>query len=134
MSAAPYMEDPQLRRGTKSGAWIAVLLSVVNGEELGYQEWRDDLFLQYGIYPPDFPPHCDGCNVALSIYHTLDLNKGVLITTCHNDLRDGFVNLAGESFTPSHMRDNPLIHTGHAVLEGKAQTKGLPPKNPTASR
>ena len=35
---------------------------------------------------------------------------------CHNELRDGVADLAGEDFTPSHVRDDPLIFAGCAVM------------------
>ena len=43
----------------KNGAWLTVLPSTVNGKELGAQEWRDALFMQYGLDPPDLPKYCD---------------------------------------------------------------------------
>ena len=39
----------RLQRLTKTGAWVTVQPSTVNGTELGAQEWRDALFLRYGI-------------------------------------------------------------------------------------
>ena len=54
--------------------------------------------------------NCDGCNAAFSICHALDCKKGGLITTHHNELRNGFTNLAGKYFTPSYVRGKPLIH------------------------
>ena len=59
--------------------------------------------------PPDLPTHCDGCQAKFSISHALDCKKGGLVTACHNELRDGVADLAGKSFTPSHVRDDPLI-------------------------
>ena len=56
----------------RTGAWMSVLSSTVNGTDLGAQEWRDPLFLQYVINPPDLPYHCDGCSAAFNIYHALD--------------------------------------------------------------
>ena len=60
MEAAPALDTRQLRWGTKLGAWITMLPSTVNGTYLGDQEWRNSLFLQYDIDPPDPPLHCDG--------------------------------------------------------------------------
>ena len=39
---------------------------------------------------------------------------------CHNELRDGVVDLAGKAFTSSHVRDDPLIYSGCAVKRTKA--------------
>ena len=98
--------------------------STVNGTELGAQEWRDALFLQYVLYPPELPTHCDDCHVRFSISHTLDCKKGGLVTARHKDLRDKVVDLAGKTFTPSHMHDDPLIYSGRAVKRTKATPDG----------
>ena len=63
ISGAPVQGARQLQRATKTGAWITVQLSKVNGEELGAQEWCDAIFLGYGLEPPDLPKYCDGCNM-----------------------------------------------------------------------
>ena len=42
-----------------------------------------------------------------------------LITTRHTELRDGFTDLAGKSFTPAHVRDNPKIFTGPYLRGGR---------------
>ena len=51
----PVQCTHQLRRATKTGAWMTVQPSTVNEMELGTQEWRDALFLRYGLDPPDLP-------------------------------------------------------------------------------
>ena len=111
-----------------------MLPSTVNGTELGVQEWRDSLFLTYGIKPPDLLSHCDGCGAALSICHALECKKGGLITAHHNNLRDGVANLSGKAFTLAHVRNDPKIFTCRSVRGGKAKgrakckgTETLPP-------
>ena len=49
---APVQVTCCLRRETKTGSWLTVHTSKVNGMELGEQEWRDALFLRYGLEPP----------------------------------------------------------------------------------
>ena len=68
----PYQGASQLQRATKTGAWITVQPSTVNGTDLGAQEWRDDLFLLYGLDPPDLPKYCDRCNAKFTISHALE--------------------------------------------------------------
>ena len=115
---------PRLQRETKTGTWLTVQRSTVNGTELGAQEWRDALFLWYGLEPPDLPTHCDGCQAKLSISHTLDCKKGGLVMACHNELRDGVADLAGKGFTPSHVCDDPLIYSDRAVKRTKTTPAG----------
>ena len=102
-----------------TGAWLTVLSSTVNGIELGAQEWRDALFLRYGLDPPDLPTHCNGCEERFTISHALDCNKGGLVTAPHNELRDGVVDLASKAFTPAHVREDPLIYSGRAMSRMK---------------
>ena len=87
-------------RVTKTGAWLTVLLSTVNGTDMGDQEWRDALFLSYYIYPPDIPTHCDGCNAKVSVCHDLYCKKIGIVTICHIKFCDGISDLSGKAFTP----------------------------------
>ena len=94
--------------------------SKVNGTDLGAQEWRDALFLRYGLEHLDLPTHCDGCQAKFTISHTLDCKKGGLVMKRHKDLCNGVSELAGKAFTPSHVRKDLLIYSGHAVKRTKA--------------
>ena len=110
ISRAPVEVTRQLRRATKTGAWLTVQPSTVNGTELGAQEWRDAAFLRYGLEPPDLPKHCNGCNTKFSICHALDCKRGGLVTARRNELRDGVADLASRAFILSHVRNDPLIY------------------------
>ena len=71
---------------------------------------------------PSLPKYYDGCNVRFSICHALDCKRGELVTTSLNELCDGVVDLAGKAFTPSHVRNDPLIYPGCAVKRLKGQS------------
>ena len=75
-----------------------MLPPTVNGTELGAQEWRDALFLRYGLEPLDLPKYCDGCKARFTISHSLDCKKSGLVTARHNELRDGLADPAGMAF------------------------------------
>ena len=100
---------------------MTVQLSTVDGIYLGAQEWRDALFLRYGIDPPDLPNYCDCCNAKFKICLALDCKRGSLITARHNEIQDGVTDLARKAFTPSHVRNDPLIFAGCAVKTLKAK-------------
>ena len=59
-AAALKPDARRLGQIQRTGAWLPVPPSTVNGTELGAHEWRDSLFLSYFIEPPNFPSHCDG--------------------------------------------------------------------------
>ena len=92
--AASKAYTRRMGRITRMGLWLSVLPSTANGTELGAQEWRDSLFMRYGIEPPNLPDHCNRCGAAFSICHTLDCKKGGLITEIQNEIRDGVADLA----------------------------------------
>ena len=68
---APVQGARRFWRAKKMGTWLTVQPSMVNGTEVGVQEWLDALFLRYGLEPPDLPKYCDDCNANLSIFHAL---------------------------------------------------------------
>ena len=100
---------------------MTVQPSTMNEKYMGACEWSDALFLQYGLGPPDLPNYCDGCNSKFNIFHALDCKRGGLVTVCHNELRDGAADLASKAFTPTHVRDSPLIFAGCAMKRPKAK-------------
>ena len=109
LEGALVLHARRLRRATKTRACLTVQPSTVNVTELVAQEWRDALFLWYGLEPPDLPTYCDGYQTKFSISHALDCKKGGLVTARHNELCDGVGDLAGKAFTPSHLRYDPLV-------------------------
>ena len=116
----PVQGARRLQRETKTGAWLTLHPSTVNGTEWCAQEWCDSLFMQYGIDPPDLPKYCDGYNTKFTICHALNCKMGGLVMARHNKLRDRVADLAGKAFPPSHMHNNPLIFVGCAVKRPKA--------------
>ena len=117
-------------RSTRTGARMSVLPSTIHGKKLGAQEWRDYLFLHYGINPPPhLPDHCNGYGAAFEICHAIDCKKVGLIPENHNDLRDRVSNLASKAFTPTHVLGNPKIYTDRDVSGGNDNLKGSPYKD-----
>ena len=88
LEEALVLHARRLQRAVKTGAWLTVQPSTVNGTKMGSQEWRDALFLRYGLDPPDLPTYCDGCQSKFSISHTIDCKKGGFFTVHHNKIRD----------------------------------------------
>ena len=74
--------------------------------------------------PPDLPSHCDGCDAKFTISYALDCKKGGLVTAHHNEIRDGVADLAGKAFTPAHVCDDLLIHSGRAMSRTKPKPAG----------
>ena len=58
LEGGPVHQARCMQGAANNGAWLTVLPSTVKGTELGAQEWRDALFLRYGLEPPELPYHC----------------------------------------------------------------------------
>ena len=123
---ASMVDARQMGHITQTGAWISVLPFTINVTELRAQEWRESLFLPYGIDPYDLPEHCNECGMEFKICHALDFQKGGLITARHNGICDGVFDLASKSFTPTHLCDDPNIYTGRTMSGRKDKVKGYP--------
>ena len=124
-----------ITRGKETGAWLTVLPSIVNETELSAEEFRDALIMRYGERPSNFPHTCDGCDAPFSLQHALGCKKGGLVIFRHNEVRDELAHLAAEAFTPSSVRDEPLIRSGHVAEQVKAlNTKDANQPDPHHSR
>ena len=115
LAGAPVQDSRRLCWSMKTEAWLTVQPLKVNGTEMGVQGFQDALFLRYGLEPPDLPKYCDICNFYFSIRHALDCNRVGLVTARHNELRDWVSDLSEKSFTPTRVRNDPLIFSGCAV-------------------
>jgi hypothetical protein len=109
LSDLPKDRARTIKRGQHTGAWLSALPSTVNGTELSAQEFRDAISMRYGITPSDLPVACDGCDARFSLQHALACKKGGLVIFRHNEIRDELIHLASKAFTPSAVRDEPLI-------------------------
>ena len=72
LEGAPVLQARRMRRVEKTRDWLTVLPFTVNGTELGTQEWRNALFLRYGLEPPYLSKYCNGCETWILISHALD--------------------------------------------------------------
>ena len=97
-----------------------------NGTEMGAQECRNSLFLQYRLEPIDIPKLCNGCNTTFYIFHALDYKRDNLIMARHNDLCDEVADLDSKAFTPTHVRNNSLIFAGLHREEDNVKAGHIP--------
>ena len=131
LEGAPVQVARHLRRVKNTGKWITIQSSTVNRMEMGAHEWRDALFLKYGLEPPDLLKFCDGFNATFPICHALECNKGGLVTAHHNEICAGVADLAGKAFMPTHVCKDLLIFEVHAVQRPKDHPSGTTPSPST---
>ena len=78
-------ERNQLNRATINGARPSSLPHLFNGMELSWEEFQDNLRLQYGLMPQDIPMTCNGFGKRFWIEHTRSCLKGGLVLARHDD-------------------------------------------------
>jgi hypothetical protein len=77
--------------------------------EFSAEEFHDVITIHYGELPSNFPQKCDGCDAPFTLQHALSCKKGGLVIIRHNEVQDKLAHLATKAFTPSAVRDEPLI-------------------------
>eukprot|EP00957_Ditylum_brightwellii_P066263 5029282-Ditylum_brightwellii.AAC.1 len=53
--------------------------------------------------------YCNGCGKKHSLQHVLQCKTGGLIGAHHNNYRDNLGSVASQFFSPSAIRDDPII-------------------------
>ena len=62
---AGQQEKNRLHRATRNGTSLRAVPHRLNGTELSWEKFRDNLRLRYGLMPQDIPATCDGCGDVL---------------------------------------------------------------------
>ena len=78
-------ERNRLHRARRNGACLSAVPHCLNGMELSWEEFRNNLRLRYELMPQDIPTTCNGCGKKFSIEHALSCLKGGLVLAQHDD-------------------------------------------------
>ena len=62
---AGHQEKNRLHKETRNGAWLSDVPHRLNGTDLSWEEFRDNLCLRYGLMPQDILVTCYGCGKKL---------------------------------------------------------------------
>ena len=95
--------------GKDTGAWLHAVPTTYNGTELSASEFRDRLHMRYCLEPLNLNTHCDGCGAKFSITHALSCKVGGLVHLRHNEVKEELALLCSQAFSPSAVRDEPMI-------------------------
>ena len=101
----------RLHRATRNGAWFSSVPLRLNGTELSWEEFRDNLRLRYGLMPQDIPATCDGCGKKLSIEYALSCPKGALVLVRHYDDAKEWVALGSRALVHGAINYEPKINS-----------------------
>ena len=74
----------RLWRSMENGVWLTAIPRHLNGTELSWESFQDNLLLQYGIVPLNLPSGCDSFEKNLLVRHALSCPKGGLVLERHN--------------------------------------------------
>ena len=64
-------ERNRRHRATRNGAWISAVPHHLNGTELPWEEFQDNICLRYEQMPQDIPVTCNGCGKKFLIGYAL---------------------------------------------------------------
>ena len=95
----------------KTGAWISIQPTLVNGLSLLKDERRDTMRRRYGLELLDLPRCFDGCGAKFTIKHALACKKGGFVVGRHNEVKADTGELAIQVLGSNQVRDKPKIIT-----------------------
>jgi len=108
-----FPQDTQhtLKRANKTGHWLSVMPSHVDGTILSSTEFDHALMLRYARVPSNLPTSCDryGESKKFDVKRALDCKKGGLVTARHDEIRDELRNLPAHVFSPFRTRCEPMM-------------------------
>ena len=128
---AGRQEKNILHRETRNGAWLSAVPHRLNGKELSWEEFRDNLRLRYGLMLPDISATCDGCGKKFSIEHAISFPKGGLVLVRHDGAKE-WVALGARVLIHSTITYKPKINsrkvqgerTGAGARQGGGEAGG----------
>ena len=100
-----------LQKATDNGAWLTDIPHCLNGTELSWEEFQDNLLLQYGIVSLNLPTECDVRGKKLLVPHALSRPKGGLVLARHNDAAKEWVDASAREINPSAKSYEPKINS-----------------------
>jgi hypothetical protein len=69
------------------------------------------------------PTRFVGCGAPFTLQHALGCKCGGLVIFRHNEIKDELVHMSAKAFTPSAVRDEPLIRHGRVAEREKTFTR-----------
>ena len=82
------------KRAMCTGAFLAGLPYLLNGNILSAEEFQDNICLREGPTPLNLPSACDGCGKHFDVEHALTCKKGDLVHIWHgNGAEEEFAQL-----------------------------------------
>ena len=121
-------ERNRLHRETRNGAWLSAVPHRLNGMELSWEEFWDDICLRYGLMPQYIPSTCDVCGKKFSIEHALSCPQDGLVLARHDDDTKDWGALGARALVPSTITYKPKINSrtvqGERIGDGARQEGG----------
>jgi hypothetical protein len=106
----PAVKRPDILAGA-AGLWLSVILDCLNGNSLLAEEFRDNLWLRYNLFPLDMPQLCDGCGEPMTVKHALCCKFGGLVHKQHDDVAGEWRHLCGCALTFVRVERKPRIYS-----------------------
>ena len=108
---AGSQEINRLHRATRNGEWLSAVPHRLNGTDLSWEEFQDNLRLRYVLMPQVIPETCDSCGKKFSIEHALSFPKGGIVLARHDDASKEWGALGARSLVPSAITYEPKINS-----------------------
>ena len=99
-----------LQWATEIWQWITATPHSLNGPELLWEEFKENLILLYGIVPLNLLVYYDGCGKKLLVRNDLSFPKGGLVLVHNNDAVKNWGALLAQTINLSAISYEPIIN------------------------
>ena len=106
----PLCRSPKNRK-IKTGAWISIQPTLVNGMSLLNDEWKDTMKRKYGLELIDLPKCYDSYGAKFTIKYALACKKGGLVLGHHNEVKAETGGISIQLLVNNRVWDKPKIIT-----------------------
>ena len=103
------------------GAWLTVVLDIINGATLCADKFQDKLRLCFRMELIGLWNRCSSCGEKIAADHALQCKKGRIIVAHHIDMADEWGELCSSALTPKYVAHKPLLNYGGWSSMGKGR-------------
>ena len=106
-----FQERNRLHRATRNGVWIIFIPHFLNGIDFSHEEFRDNIWVGYGLLSLYIYAAWDGWVKKFFIEHARSFLRGGLVLYRHRDTAKECGALEAWALTPSAISYKPKINS-----------------------
>ena len=106
-----------LHRETRNWVWLSAVPHCLNGTDLSFEEFQENICLRYGMMHQDITTTCNGCSKRFLIEPAISCLKGEIVMARHNEAAKEWGYLGARALVPIAITHEPKINSSIVYRE-----------------